>query len=205
MLIPLSGLETSSVYITMTQTVLPRPIAWVLSENENSTLNLAPFSFFNAVCNDPPLVMISIGPNDDGSCKDTLRNAMERPELVIHIASTDQLADLNLSSATLAPGVSEVVAGGLDVTAVENHRLPRLSDCKIAFMSTVHKIDRIGTNGRQHLVFARIESVYVADDCVEYDDKNRLNIRADRIRPLSRLGANYYSSFGELLFAKRPA
>lgn len=204
MLINLSELNTPNVYFTMTQTVLPRPIAWVLSENHDNTLNLAPFSYFNAVCSDPPLVMISIGLQDDGSYKDTLRNVMERPELVIHIASSNQLDDLNLSSATLPPGVSEVAAGNLELTDVENHRLPRLANCKVAFMSSVHKIDRIGTHDQQHLVFAQIESIYISDDCVQYDEKNRLAILAEQIRPLSRLGANYYSSFGEMLFARRP-
>lgn len=205
MLINLSELNTPNVYFTMTQTVLPRPIAWVLSENQDGSLNLAPFSYFNAVCSDPPLVMISIGLQDDGSRKDTLRNALERPELVIHIASSDQLPDLNLSSATLPPGVSEVEAGNLELSDVENFRLPRLKNCKVAFMSRVHKIEQIGTCNQQHLVFAEVDTVYVSEDCVEYDAKNRLSILADRIRPLSRLGASAYASFGEVMIAKRPA
>ncbi|MYB34501.1 MAG: flavin reductase family protein [Gammaproteobacteria bacterium] len=205
MLINLSELNTPNVYFTMTQTVLPRPIAWVLSENQDSSLNLAPFSYFNAVCSDPPLVMISIGLQDDGAHKDTLRNAFERPELVIHIASSDQLPDLNLSSATLPPGVSEVEAGNLELSDVENFRLPRLTNCKVAFMSHVHKIEQIGTHNQQHLVFAQIDTVYVSDDCVKYDSRNRLSILADRIRPLSRLGASAYASFGKVMIAKRPA
>lgn len=204
MLINLSELTVPNIYFTMTQTVLPRPIAWILSENEDSSLNLAPFSYFNAVCSDPPLVMVSIGLQDDGSRKDTLRNVMERPELVIHIASSEQLPELNLSSATLPPGVSEVEAGQLALTKVENRRLPRLTDCKVAFLCHVHKIDRIGTYDQQHLVFAEIESVYVSDDCISCDAQDRLIILADQIRPLSRLGANSYASFGEVLYAKRP-
>ncbi|MCY4052200.1 MAG: flavin reductase family protein [Gammaproteobacteria bacterium] len=205
MLINLAELNTPNVYFTMTQTVLPRPIAWVLSENQNGSLNLAPFSYFNAVCSDPPLVMISIGLQDDGSHKDTLRNALERPDLVIHIASSGQLPDLNLSSATLPPEVSEVEAGDLELSDVENFHLPRLKDCKVAFMSHVHKIEQIGTNNQQHLVFAEIDSIYVSDDCVQYDNKNRLSILADQIHPLSRLGANAYASFGEVMIARRPS
>jgi len=205
MIINLSELNTPNVYFTMTQTVLPRPIAWILSENQDGSLNLAPFSYFNAVCSDPPLVMISIGLQDDGSHKDTLRNVLERPQLVIHIASSDQLADLNFSSATLPPGVSEVDAGNLELSDVDSFLLPRLTHCKVAFMSHVHKIEQIGTHDQQHLVFAQIDSVYVSDDCVRHDGKNRLTIQADQIRPLSRLGASAYASFGKVLFAKRPA
>ncbi len=205
MLINLSELQTPNVYFTMTQTVLPRPIAWVLSENQDGSLNLAPFSYFNAVCSDPPLVMISVGLQDDGTFKDTLRNALERPELVIHIASCEQLADLNLSSATLPPGVSEIKEGNLELTGVDQFRLPRLTGCKVAFMSHVHKIEQIGTHNQQHLIFAEIDSVYVSDECVQHDHKNRLSILADQIQPLSRLGANAYASFGEVITANRPS
>ncbi len=204
MLINLSGLSTPDVYFTMTQTILPRPIAWVLSENANGSLNLAPFSYFNAVSSDPPMVMFSIGLQDDGSFKDTLTNLTERPEMVIHIASCHQLADLNLSSATLPPGVSEVQAGELDTAAVDGFRLPRLSDCRIAFMSRVDSIQRIGNN-RQHIVFAEIHSVHVSDDCVQRDEHGRLVVLADRIEPLARLGASQYAAFGDIMTAKRPA
>ena len=204
MLIDLQELSAPQVYFTMTQTVLPRPVAWVLSENENSSYNLAPFSYFNAICSDPPLIMFSVGLQEDGSLKDTLANVMERPEFVVHIASCDQLADLNQSSATLPPGISEVTAGGLGTCEVEGYRLPRLRDCKIAFMCNVYKIDKIGNNN-QHLIFGEISKVHVDDNCTEINEKGRLQINADAIQPLARLGASQYASFGEVLHASRPA
>ena len=204
MLINLEALSTPQVYFTMTQTVMPRPVAWVLSENENETYNLAPYSYFNAVNSDPPLVMFSVGVQDDGSLKDTLVNVQKRSEFVIHIASCDQLADLNQSSATLPPGESEITAGDLSLSAVERFRMPRLTDAKVAFMCSVFKIETIG-NVNQHLVFAEVNSIYVADDCTETNDKGRLQIKADAIEPLARLGAGQYASFGEILKAQRPA
>ena len=164
MLIDLEKLSVSQVYFTMTQTVLPRPIAWVLSGNANKSYNLAPFSYFNAVCNDPPLIMISIGRKEDGRLKDTLGNIQERPEFVVHIASCNQLADLNLSAATLPLGETEVTAGNLRTVVVKKYRLPRLADCKIAFMCKVHNIQEIGNN-HQSLVFGQISKVFVADQC----------------------------------------
>jgi len=188
----------------MTQTVLPRPVAWVLSENENNSYNLAPFSYFNAVNTDPPLIMFSIGLQDDGTLKDTLVNVMKRPEFVVHIASVDQLSDLNLSSATLPPGESEVTAGNLETVKVEGHDLPRLVNSKVAFMCKVYKIDEIGNIG-QRLVFGEISEIYVDDECTEINEKGRIKIKPETIKPLSRLGASQYASFGEVLFAKRPA
>ena len=72
--IDLAALGPAQVYGLMTQTLIPRPIAWVLSENSDGGLNLAPFSYFNAVCSSPPLVMISVGKKPDGSFKDTRVN-----------------------------------------------------------------------------------------------------------------------------------
>lgn len=204
MLINLKELSNPQVYFTMTQTVLPRPVAWVLSENENNSYNLAPFSYFNAVNTDPPLIMFSIGLQDDGTLKDTLVNVMKRPEFVVHIASVDQLSDLNLSSATLPPGESEVTAGNLETVKVEGHDLPRLVNSKVAFMCKVYKIDEIGNIG-QRLVFGEISEIYVDDECTEINEKGRIKIKPETIKPLSRLGASQYASFGEVLFAKRPA
>ena len=71
MILDLSALQPAQVYFQMIQTLVPRPIAWVLSEIENDKYNLAPFSYFNAVCSDPPLIMLSVGKKPDGSFKDT--------------------------------------------------------------------------------------------------------------------------------------
>ena len=204
MQIKLDELSSPMAYFTMTQTVVPRPIAWILSENEDAGFNLAPFSYFNAVCSDPPLVMVSIGTQDDGSEKDTLRNIKARSQFVIHIASCGQLAELNQSSATLPPGVSEVSANQLQTIAVEGFHMPRLSGCKIALMCERYQIQTIGNN-QQSLLFAEIREIYLDDDCVEVSDKGRLKVLAERVQPLARLGASEYASFGNVLVAQRPA
>jgi flavin reductase (DIM6/NTAB) family NADH-FMN oxidoreductase RutF len=205
MQIKLDDLSTPQTYFTMTQVVIPRPIAWILSENEDASFNLAPFSYFNAVCSDPPMVIVSIGLQDDGSEKDSLRNIKQRSEFVIHIASCDQLPELNQSSATLPPGESEVLASNLQTTPVEGFHMPRLSDCKIALMCERHQIQIFGNNNQQSLLFGEVREIYVDDSCVEINDQGRLKILADQVQPLSRLGASQFASFGEVLVAKRPA
>ena len=204
MLIKLEELGAPLAYSTMAQTVLPRPIAWILSENEDSSYNLAPFSYFCAVSSDPPLLMVSIGQQDDGRDKDALRNIKARSEFVIHIASSDQLPELNQTAATLPPGVSEVEAGNLEMTQAEGLHMPRLSDCRIAFFCDRYEIQTIGRK-EQTLLFAEIRAIHIDDDCVETNEQGRLKVHADRIKPLSRLGASEYASFGEIIIARRPA
>ena len=82
--------------------------------------------------------------------------------------------------------------------------MPRLSDCRIAMFCERHDIQMIGTRKQQALLFAEVREIYVADDCAETLENGRLKIHADRIEPLSRLGASEYANFGEVLFARRP-
>ena len=203
MIIDMGEMSAPDAYFTMTQVFLPRPIAWVLSENQDSSLNLAPFSFFNAICSDPPLMMMSVGIQPHGGSKDTLVNIEAREEFVVHIASVDQLPLLNETSATLPYGTSEVTVNDIDLTEENGFSLPRITDCKIAMACDKHHIQTIGNRG-QSLIFGRIKQLYLEDECTEVMDNDRLKIHADRVQPLARLGASEYASFGQVLRIKRP-
>ncbi|HAY46944.1 MAG TPA: protein/domain typically associated with flavoprotein oxygenase, DIM6/NTAB family protein [Gammaproteobacteria bacterium] len=204
MQIELNQLSTSETYFTLTQTVLPRPVAWVLTENEDCSHNLAPFSYFNAVCSDPPLLMVSIGKQKDGRDKDTIRNIKTRSQFVIHIASCDQLNELNQSAATLPPCVSELDKIGLKTALVDGFPVPRITECKVAFFCDRYEIQTIGNKG-DSLLFAEVREIYIDDECVEIDEKGRMIIDANAIQPLARLGAGEYADFGTTMTAKRPA
>jgi len=199
----MAELSPADAYFTMTQAVLPRPIAWVLTENHDHSLNLAPFSYFNAVASDPPLIMFSIGIKPDGSQKDTLRNVEERDRFVVNIASVSQLADLNQTSATLPYGKSEVESNAIQTAEIDNFPLPRVALCKVALCCTTYELKTIGNND-QALVFGEIQSIWLDDDCAGINEKGRLKIDAAKIEPLARLGAGEYASFGQIMTAKRP-
>lgn len=203
MIITMNELSPIQAYATLIQTVVPRPIAWVLSENEGAGFNLAPFSYFNAICADPPLVIISIGKRADGSDKDTRMNIEARREFVIHIAHREMANDLTQSSANLPNGVSEVEALKLPLTEFQHFRLPRLADARVAFACTLEKTEEIG-NTKQCLIFGRIEYVYADDGVVELDAKNRTKFMAEKIDPIGRLGGGEYTTFGDKFFIPRP-
>ena len=80
----------------------------------------------------------------------------------------------------------------------------RLAEAPIAMMCSVYRIDEIGNNG-QRVIYGEISDIHVRDECVEINERGRLQILADRVRPLSRLGASQFASFGEVLVARRPA
>ena len=106
MQINLDSLSPARAYHLMIQSIVPRPIAWVLSDNGDTTLNLAPFSYFNAVCSDPPVLMLSIGRKPDGSDKDTARNIVERSQFVVHIPHREMALEVTESSRPLPFGES---------------------------------------------------------------------------------------------------
>lgn len=192
MRIELETLSPNQTYHLLTQTVIPRPIAWVLSENEDRSFNLAPFSFFNAMCSDPPLLALSIGRKNKETPKDTALNILSGREFVIHIASVESAEALNATAATLDYQDSEIENAKIKLTEFEGVKLPRVADCPIAFHCSLYEHHLVGPN-QQIFVYAKIHSVYLADSVVD-QSQNRLTIQANQINPLSRLGAAEYAS-----------
>ncbi len=204
MYINLQDMSPDQAYFTLIQTVIPRPIAWVLSENAVSGYNLAPFSYFNAVCSDPPLVLISVGKKPSGEFKDTRVNIELRRDFVVHIAHRELLDALNQSSATLPADVSELEQVGLRTVPFEASRLPRLMDCRIAFGCECHEIKEVGGTP-QSLILGRVKGVYIDDAVTVKDAKGRVKVDAERVDPLARLGASEYMTFGRIEHRTRPA
>ena len=203
MILDLSELKPAQVYFHMIQTLVPRPIAWALSEIEQNKYNLAPFSYFNAVCSDPPLIMLSLGKKPDGSFKDTRVNIEQRKDFVVHIAHREVLDDLNQSSATLAADISELDQLGLATTAFEGSRLPRIKACKIAYACECYQIHELGSTP-QSIIYGNVKHIFIDDEIISTNDKGRLKVHADRLEPISRLGANEYMSFGDVIKLARP-
>ena len=203
MILDLSELKPAQVYFHMIQTLVPRPIAWVLSEIEPDKYNLAPFSYFNAVCSDPPLIMLSVGKKPDGSFKDTRVNIEKRKDFVVHIAHREMLNKLNQSSATLASDVSELDLLGLETTGFTGSRLPRIKACRVAYACECYEIHELGSTP-QSIIYGKVNHIYVEDSITSTDEKGHLKIHADRLAPIARLGANEYMDSGEVLSLRRP-
>ena len=203
MILDLSRLSPTQIYANLVQTITPRPVAWVLSENEDNDYNLAPYSFFNAVSSSPPLLMISVGQKDRGIAKDTKINIEQRSHFVVHMVNEDSLDVMNTSSATLDYGHSEVTELGLETTEFNGFSLPRLKLANIAFACTRYQIMQLG-DSPQNVIFGLIHSIYVNDDIIGEDKKGRMKVIADKARPIGRMGAGEYVSFGTTIHKTRP-
>ena len=205
MLIDFDGMDPKDAYHILTQTVIPRPVAWVLTENPDGDFNLAPFSFFTPITSNPPLLMISVGKKPtDGVSKDTRVNIEARKHFVVHIAPSELAAAVTESSRTLAHGESELKNLDLQLEDFEGSGLPRLRDCHVAFACELYEIQEIGA-APQSLIFGKVNRVWGSDQAAGYDDKNRLSINGAAIDPLGRLGGSEYVTFGEVLKVPRPS
>jgi flavin reductase (DIM6/NTAB) family NADH-FMN oxidoreductase RutF len=198
----LSTFTREQAYYLMTQTIVPRPIAWVLSRNANETLNLAPFSFFNAVASAPPTIMISVGHKPDGSLKDTRANLIERGDFVIHIPRVAHLSAVNDSAQSLPETASELELFDLPVAEFAGFSLPRLAQCPVAMACRYAQHIEIGPD-RQAVIFGEIKQLYVADEVIEILGEGQFAIDPVEIDPLARLGRRYYSRLGDIMSLAR--
>ena len=199
--IDLGPLSESQRYPLLTQTIIPRPIAWVLTDNslpDDARWNLAPFSFFNGICSDPPMVMFSVGSWDvAGKAKDTLSNIRKNASFTIGIANQHQVKQVQQSAISLEHGVSEVSKFGISVSSWE-WPTPLIDGCRINFACTLSKEMKIEESS-QTLIFAKISKIWVADEAVSKDEKGRIVIDPEKIDPLLRLGAGKYGTLGSVM------
>lgn len=203
MRIELDHLSGKDVYGLMIQTIIPRPIAWVLSDNGNESFNLAPFSYFNGVTSKPPTLSLSIGRKRDRTKKDTWRNIEERGHFVVHIASVEMAAAVSATAASLESGESEVIENNLELTDEEGWSLPRLRAARIALLCQRHQIIEVG-EGPQGLVIGEIKSAWLSDE-IAGAGETIPSIDAKSLDPLARLGGNDYANLDQVFTVARPA
>ena len=119
-------------YKLLTNLVVPRPIAWVTSQNAGGVINLAPFSFFNAVGASPLYLIISIGINDLGEPKDTAKNILSGGEFVVNLVTEDLFGAMNISAADFPEGESELAAADLHAAPSVKIREPLIKSHMVA-------------------------------------------------------------------------
>ncbi len=198
----IATLEWRTAYKLLTGSILPRPIGWISSLDEQGRRNLAPFSFFNAVCSNPPHVLFcpSIR-GTDGGYKDTLNNVRATGEFVANIV-TEALAEaMNLTSTELPPEVDEFELAGLTPVPAVTIEAPRVAESPIHFECRVAQIIELGRElGGGSLVLGRVLHIHVADDVLFDGDK----IDLAKLKPIGRLAGASYCRVTDLFDMPRP-
>lgn len=195
------ALGAAEAYRWMAATVTPRPIAWVSTRSADGIDNLAPFSFFQIVCDEPPTLMISIGARPDGGEKDTLRNLRERGELVIQLVSAAQAEAMNATSAPLPHGVSEFAQCGIEAVPAERVDVARVAGAAVAFECRLASILPYPAEApNHHIVFAEVLLAHI-DDGVLADGRH---VDPAKLDVIGRLGGAGYATTRDVFQLKRP-
>jgi flavin reductase (DIM6/NTAB) family NADH-FMN oxidoreductase RutF len=197
----LANFSERETYALLTQTIIPRPIAWVLSENilitetQEQSFNLAPFSFFNGIAAKPALIMLSIGAwDDDGKTKDTLVNIRKLNSFTIGIPSYSQDEAVQMSAVGLPYGVSELELNNIPTSKWE-WPTPLIAECPINFACT-YKMEVNPEGSTQTVVFAEISKINISDAVIGHDEKGRISVNPVLVDPLLRLGNGVYGKLG---------
>lgn len=198
MIIDPSTLDPRHRYRLLLSTVAPRPIAWVSTRSKDGSHNLAPFSFFQALCGTPPLVMLSIGKRK-GAPKDTLRNVQETGEFVINLVPETLAEQMNVTSGEYGPEVDEIALARLTPVSAHVVSVPRVAESPVNVECKLSQI--VPVDGSDYfIVVGQIVMWHVAEGLLAPDGL----IDIARVRPVARLARDEYVKFGEVFEMLRP-
>ncbi len=174
-------------YKLMASLIVPRPIALVTTLGENGVVNAAPFSMFNMVGEDPPLVMISINRhNAQGRRKDTAANILRSGEFVVHLPDESIAAQMHACGEALEPDVSEVAHTGLTLQSSRAVGVPTIVEAPVAFECLLH--EQL-VNESRYVFFGRVVGLHARDGLI---DTERWRVRLQDYFPVGRFGASFY-------------
>ena len=184
--IDFSLLTSHQRYKLMASLIVPRPIALVTTLGETGVVNAAPFSMFNMLGEDPPILMLSINRLTDGRLKDTAANILARREFVVHLCDEPIAEQMHRCGESLAPDVSELAHVGLHAEPSKCVAPPRIAEAPVAFECVLH--ETLETPSR-YVFIGRVLWLGVRDGMV---DTERWRVRLQDYHPVGRFGASFY-------------
>ena len=197
-------ISQQSMYKLMIGSIVPRPIGWISTVSASGVYNLAPFSFFNAVCSNPPTVLFCVtARKGDSPMKDTLRNVLDSGEFVVNIVSYDLAEAMNQTSAELPPDTSEFEFAGVTPPPALTVKAPRVAQSLIHFECELDRTVPVNAEeqGGATVVFGRVRHVHIDDALLIGTDK----IDALKLQPVGRMAGASYVRVSEIFDMARPS
>ncbi|AYD66725.1 flavin reductase family protein [Achromobacter sp. LC458] len=189
-----SQLASADAFKLLSSVVVPRPIAWVVTQSARGDLNAAPFSFFNVVSSDPPIVALGIGPRA-GQWKDSSRNIMDTGEFVINVVSRELARQMNQTSLDYDASVDELARVGLSTQPSTLVAPPRIAQSPAALECKVWQV--IEAAPHRVIVLARVVGMYLRDDALL--NRDRFHVDTPALGLLGRMhGAGWYAHTSDL-------
>ena len=164
MLFEMDKLSEQDTYKLLVSTVVPRPIAWVVTQDRDGGINAAPFSFFNAVSGNPPIVTFGIGGRAAGDAKDTGNNIRRTGQFVVNLVNNATAEAMNITAIDFPHNVDELKECGLSLTPSTKIKPPRIVESPVAF--ECERLVTIDVADDRTIVLGRVLAIHIADDCV---------------------------------------
>jgi len=174
----------NETYKLMAQTIIPRPIAWVVTEDEG-IVNIAPFSYFIGLSSDPASVLISVGHKADGTPKDTLANIRKHKKCTICMVEEKDLEKMHFSSKGLDKELSEAEMFNIETVSLKDGYPPMIKGVPSAYFCELNQEIDLGGGLTIPLVL-NVKQIFVDDEVIT--DKERLTIA---FKPVARIGKSY--------------
>lgn len=174
-------------YKMMASLIVPRPIALVTTLGRNGVVNAAPFSMFNMVGEDPPILMLSINRLTDGRLKDTAANILQNQEFVVHMSDEAIAEQMHACGESFPADISELIQVGLTPVPSRTVRPPRILEAPVAFECVLQ--EKLETDSR-YVFIGRIRWMAARDGLID-TEKWRVNLRD--YHPVGRFGASFYT------------
>ncbi len=183
-------------YKLLTGSIVPRPIAFVTTQSGEGVVNGAPFSYFNIVSANPPMVSLAVQ-RKNGQLKDTARNILAAKEFVVHIVDEQNVAQVNETAASLPPSESEVELAGMTTVPSEVVNVPGVQEAKIRMECVLEHALALGEGS--DLFIGKVVQFHIADDLYE---EGKINI--EKLQAVSRLAGADYATVGRIFSIERP-
>ncbi|MEG0916246.1 MAG: flavin reductase family protein [Myroides sp.] len=200
MQISVKDTDSGILYKLLTGLVIPRPIGWISTVDENGINNLAPFSFFNVVGEDPPHVMFSTVRTGDKN-KDTLNNVLANKQFAVNLVTEDVVEQMNTTSNAVENAVDEFQLANLTPISCELIKPKRVAEAKAHFECEMvhHYFLEDHKNGGACIVIGKVLMMHISDEILL--ENYRINL--DKYQPVARLAGSNYSKLGETFSIKR--
>ena len=183
----------------LTGVIVPRPIAFVSSVSTEGIVNLAPFSFFNAMAYDPATIVLGISRSAGWKEKDTLANIEATGEFVVNVVVDDIAEAMNSTAAEFPTDVDEFEVGGLTAAPSELVRAPRVAESPVNMECRLNQVVAVGDGTKHAIVIGEIILMHIRDDII-----NGHRINHQRLKPVGRLAGNMYCTTHDVYELVRP-
>lgn len=190
MLFDLAELDPQNAYKLLVSTIGPRPIAWVTTQDVDGSVNAAPFSFFNALSGNPPVVGFGIGGRGPGDVKDTGGNIRRTGEFVVNLVSYNLAQQMNVTAIDFPKEVDELKQAGLTTAPSKRVKPPRIAEAPVSMECERLVIVEVGID--RAVILGRVLAFHVQDDCVL--DPERCYIDTPKLDLIGRMhGRGWYA------------